>query len=100
LHDCARFSRSRRTVRKRSAQFAAVLEESRNKLWGAHLGVPEAVATDLIAGGSHQVLCTLNGAVEYPTALMPRGDGSSVIRVNKKLRVTPRLEYGDRVEVA
>jgi len=100
FRDEVRLFRSRMTARRRSIRFTAVLEESRNKLWGAHLGIPDALAAALIAGGSHRVLCTLNGTAEYPTALMPRGDGSFVIRVNKKFRATLGLQYGDRVEVA
>jgi len=83
----------------RSVRFTSVLEQSRNKLWGAHLAVPDEVVERLAGSGSRRVLCTLNASVEYPSALVPRGDGSFVIRVNKRIREKFSLGTGSRLRV-
>ena len=86
-------------VKQRGTRFISTLEESRNRLWGAHVGVPDEVASRILKSGSRRVICILNSTVEYPTALMPRGDGSFVIRVNKQTRERLQLEYGSRLEI-
>ena len=86
-------------VKKRGTRFTSTLEESRNRLWGAHVRVSDEVASRILEGGSRRVICVLNGAVEYSTALMPRGDGSFVIRVNKQTREGLRLNYGSQLEI-
>ena len=48
---------------------------------------------------SRRFVCSLNGTVEYQTALLPIGDGVYVIRVAKKLLTTLELSVGDRVAV-
>lgn len=81
--------------------FDAVLELSTNKLWGCHFGVPQLVADALIREAEdRRVVCSLNEAVEYQCALLPRGDGSFLITVNKKIQTKLRLGIGSRVRVS
>jgi hypothetical protein len=81
--------------------FSSVLEESTNKLWGCHFSVPGAVANTLIgAGDSKRVVCVLNEKIEYQCALLPHGDGTFVITVNKKIQTKLGLKYGVRVNVS
>jgi hypothetical protein len=89
----------KRTTAKTEFAFVAVLERSRNKLWGAHFDVPKRVATKLVDGKSRRAVCTLNGAVEYQCAMLPNGNDSFVITVNKKLRDSLGLEFGTEVQV-
>jgi len=84
---------------KRSVRFRGVLEVSRNRLWGAHIGVPAAAAKQVSQGASRRVLCRLENGLEYQTALMPNGKGAFVIRVNRKIRQELRLEFGRPVDV-
>ena len=81
-------------------QFSSTLEESNNKLWGCHFGVPEVIARVFIDGDDRRVVCTLNEKTEYQCALLPKGDGSFLITVNKKLRDRLGLKVGMKVNVS
>lgn len=81
-------------------RFTSILERSNNRLWGCHFDVPRRIAKQLIDGGSRRVFCRLNDSVEYQCALLPHGDGSFVIIVNKNLRVTLGLSFGMEVRVS
>jgi len=89
----------KRTPAKDSLRFTSVLERSNNKLWGGHFRVPTHVARKLIDGDSRRVVCNLNGAAEYQCAMLPHGNGSFVISVNKKLRDRLGLTFGAEVQV-
>lgn len=82
-----------------SYQFTSILEISTNKLWGSHFAVPDAIANTLIDGNDRRVVCLLNDKVEYQCALLPRGDGSYLITVNKKIRDQLGLQPGSKVTV-
>lgn len=79
--------------------FTSVLEASNNKLWGAHFTVPESAAKQLIGATSRRVVCTLNGVETFQCALIPHGNSSFVITVNKKLRDKLDLKTGMTVDV-
>ncbi|MBI1804748.1 MAG: DUF1905 domain-containing protein [Ignavibacteriae bacterium] len=83
----------------KTLRFASILEESRNKLWGCHFGVPDSIARQLIDGSSRRVVSTLNDSAEHQCALVPHGNGSFVITVNKKLRDALGLKFGMTVHV-
>jgi len=84
-----------------SLHFNSLLEESTNKLWGCHFAVPQAVANALIgAGDSKRMVCVLNEKIEYQCALLPRGDGSFVVTVNKKIQSKLGLKIGSKVSVS
>lgn len=85
---------------KPKQQFTSVLKESNNKLWGAHFVVPDRVAKQFANGNSRRVVCTLNSAEEFQCALIPHGNGSFVITVNKKLRTKLDLKFGATVRVS
>ncbi len=81
--------------------FNSVLEESTNKLWGCHFAVPLLVVNTLIAGTEdRRVVCLLNEKVEYQCALLPRGDGTFVITMNKKIQTKLGLKFGSNVAVS
>lgn len=80
--------------------FHSILEISTNRLWGCDFSVPQFVADALIAKGeARRVVCTLNGTAEFQCALLPRGDGSFVISVNKKLQTSLGVKPGMSVQV-
>lgn len=81
-------------------QFTSTLEKSENKLWGCHFEVPKSIAEKLIQGKSRRVVCMLNGSVEYQCALLPHGNGTFVITVNKMLRDSLKLSFGMDVQVS
>lgn len=81
--------------------FTSTIEISTNKLWGAHFVVPGFISTALSDGNEdRRVVCTLNEKAEYQCAMLPKGDGSFLIVVNKKLRDTFKLAEGSRVSVS
>lgn len=81
--------------------FTSTIEISTNKLWGAHFGVPALIARVFEPqDGSRRVVCVLNESVEYQCALLPKGDGSFLITVNKKIRDTLGLKAGSPVRVS
>ncbi|MEO6758521.1 MAG: YdeI/OmpD-associated family protein [Saprospiraceae bacterium] len=81
--------------------FTSTLEISTNKLWGAHLAVPPTIADTLIAEREdRRIVCVLNGKTEYQCAMLPRGDGTFLITVNKKIQKDLHLNIGSRVEVS
>jgi len=86
-------------MKQRSIEFTSILERSNNKLWGAHFRVPRLAAKSLIEGKSRRVLCSLNNAPGRQCALVPFGDGSFVITVNKPLRESLGLKFGSRIRI-
>lgn len=80
--------------------FTATLEESNNRLWGAHFVVPDLVARLFIDGNDRRVVCVLNEKIEYQCALLPKGDGSFLITVNKKIRGQLGLKSGNKIHVS
>jgi hypothetical protein len=89
----------KRTTKRSSFTFDAVLVRSNNKLWGAHFGVPQRVASGVVDRNSRRVVCTLNDMVEFQCAMLPHGNDSFVITINKKIRDTLGLKFGMDVKV-
>jgi len=79
--------------------FRAVLERSDNRLWGAHLRVPEKVLRRFAPGNPPRVICSVNGSPPRQCAIVPFKPGVRVITVNKALRDTLKLSFGDDVDV-
>lgn len=79
--------------------FRSVLENSSNKLWGAHFRIPEAAAKALIEGDNKRVICTLNGKERYQCAIQHYKTGLPVVLINRALRTKLSLEFGDAVDV-
>lgn len=82
-----------------SYSFSGRLSHSDNKLWGAHIIVPDAITQVFLAQGVKRVVCILAEQHEYQCALLPKGDGRYLVMVNKKLRDTLRLRDGTPVAV-
>ena len=82
-------------------QFTSTLELSTNKLWGCHFAVPQFVADAMpVRDQARRVVCILNEKSEWQCALLPRGDGSFLITVNKKLQTTLGIKPGSSVRVS
>jgi hypothetical protein len=86
------------TDSKKKFRFTSVLERSSNRLWGCHFRVPGRIAESLVDGKSRRVVCTLNDAAEYQSALRPIGGGVFVIPVNKTLRDSLGITFGMEVQ--
>ena len=82
-------------------QFTSTLELSTNKLWGCHFAVPQFVSDAIpVRDQARRVVCVLNEKSEWQCALLPRGDGSFLITVNKKLQTTLSIKPGSSVRVS
>ncbi len=81
-------------------RFTAVLEKSDNRLWGCHFRVPQHIAGHFPAHDSRRVIISLNGSAELQRALLPHGNGSFVLTVNKALRELLRVGPGNEVAVS
>ena len=84
---------------KSELRFTSTLERSTNKLWGAHFLVLDRIAQQLIGGKDRRVVCTLNDTATYQCAMLPHGNGTLVISVNKTLRCKLGLTFGTEVRV-
>ncbi len=80
--------------------FTGQLELSTNKLWGAHFVVPDFVAQVFVNNDARRVVCLLNEKIEYQCALLPKGDGSFLITVNKKIRDSLGLKAGSPLRIS
>lgn len=80
--------------------FHSVLDLSDNKLWGAHFIVPDFVAQVFTGNNIRRVVCLLNGKIEFQCAMLPKGDGSFLITVNKKTRDRLGLKAGSPLQVS
>ena len=78
-------------------EFRTILQKFDSSLWHYHLAVPEVVGKTFIRQDNRRVICTLNGKVSFQCALMPKGDGSFFINVNKRIRKQLGLEEGMEV---
>ena len=81
-------------------QFTTTLQKFDSPLWGFHIAVPDNVSKKFLESGGARVVCTLNGTEEFQCALMPKGDGSYFININKKLRDKLKLKLGSEIHVA
>lgn len=81
-------------------EFTTQLDNFNSSLWGYHIPVPEPVARLFTDQGDRRVVCRLNDAVEFQCALMPKGDGSYFININKKLRDKLGLKPGMAVQAS
>jgi len=80
-------------------QFRSTLERSDNKLWGAHVRVPDSIAKKFPDQESRRVVCELNGAVSYQTAILAYSEGVWVLRVNRALMKKLDVDFGDELAV-
>jgi len=83
----------------RQLTFSATLEKSKSKLWGSQIRVPKDAVSKLIEKSSRRVFCSLNGEPEYQCALLPVGNATYVISVNRNLLKALRLSVGQKVTV-
>lgn len=81
-------------------EFTAVLDRFDSNLWTFHIAVPGAVSRVFLDKGVTRVVCTLNGALSFQCALMPKGEGNYFININKKIRDTLKLKTGSEVQAS
>ena len=80
-------------------KFQSKIENLNSNLWGYHIKVPIVIAEQFIEGKDRRIYCKLNDIVEFPCALMHKGDGGYFINVNKEIRTKVGVDVGSLVEV-
>ncbi len=80
-------------------EFSSTVEKFNSNLWSFHLTVPEPIGRVFVSGNTRRVVCTLNETIDFQCALMPKGDGSYFININKKLRDRLGLKIGTVVRI-
>ncbi len=78
-------------------KFTTRLDRFSSELWYFHIPVPTDVSTIFLEKNNKRVVCKLNGQIEFHCALMPKGDGTYFINVNKEIRTKLQLEPGSEV---
>ena len=81
-------------------QFTTILENFDSNLWGHHIRVPDEVAAHFLKDKNRRVVCEINKSINFQCALMPKGDGTFFINLNKERRKKLGLREGTEVHVA
>lgn len=80
-------------------EYTARLENFNTKLWTYHIKVPAATAKHFLDQGNKRVVCTLNGQHRMQCAILPAGNDTYFINLNKQVRDKLKLKEGHAVDV-
>lgn len=80
-------------------EFTSKLENFNTRLWTYHVKVPNPIAQHFLGQGDKRVICTLNDTYEFQCAIMPAGEGTYFININKKIRDQLKLKEGSKIKV-
>lgn len=81
-------------------QFTAGISKMESNLWGYFIPVPEIVSEEIInVQENRRVVCTINNSLSFQCALMPKGDGTYFILLNKANLNKLKLQLGDTVDI-
>jgi hypothetical protein len=81
-------------------RFESVLDRFSGRGGMHYLDVPEEIARQFSGKGPVRVICTLNGTVEYPCALMRTGLGQYFVYVGKPVMKRAGIAAGATVEAS
>ncbi len=77
-------------------QQIAILDSN---VWSYHLPVPIAVSNHFLEQKIKRLIATFNKEIELHCALMPKGDGSYFININKEIRKKLGSFVGDEIHI-
>jgi bifunctional DNA-binding transcriptional regulator/antitoxin component of YhaV-PrlF toxin-antitoxin module len=80
-------------------EFKTHIKHVDGQVWYCAVFVPAEIAKQFIDKKQKRVVCTINNAVTFQCALMPKGDGSYFINTNKEIRKKLGLEPGMEVNI-
>ena len=78
-------------------EFTTHLQKLDSNIWGYHIVVPDLVVQYFSKKKDRRVVCTINDQETFQCAIMPKGDGTFFILINKELR--KKLDLGVGAEV-
>ena len=81
--------------------FDTIILGAHDPVWWFILIIPNEKANEFIPKGAStgRVLCSVNGHEAFQAAIMPKGDGSYFININKERRKRYGIDMGDEVHV-
>lgn len=82
-----------------SMEFQSVLQKRTESIWGYHIMIPDSISEHFVSKTDRRVLCRLNESIDIQAALMPDGNGSFFISINKEVRKKLNLEVGTDIWV-
>lgn len=80
-------------------EFTAILQKFNSSLWGYHINIPDEIAQFFLEKETRRTRCILNKTVIIQAALMPNGQGSYFINLNKETRTKLNLQIGEGISV-
>lgn len=69
-----------------------------SEVWSSVLPVPNPIANQLISDGGRRIICHIEGIKPYHCALLPDGNGSWYILLNKKRQLALGLSDAAEIE--
>lgn len=79
--------------------FTSKLINLKSSVWSHGMIVPLEIAEQFLNINDKRVICVLNKALKIHAALMPKGDNTWFINLNKDVRKTLQILEGDTIQV-
>lgn len=68
-------------------------------LWSVYIPVPTDIAESFLASDSKRVICTINRSLRIHCAILPMGNGTHFMLLNKENRKKLNLDIGDEINI-
>lgn len=81
------------------ADFKSTLSTMESPLWNSHLPVPDRIATKFKQAGIKRFTCIIDDKYTFSCAIMPNGNGSFFILMNKDKVKKWKLNFGQQVQI-
>lgn len=82
-----------------SVTFDSVIGKQESSLWEIRMPIPNSIAQEFLKNKTKRVICTINNSLSFHCAIMPSGDGTHFIMINKENRKKLDLNIGDPIVI-
>lgn len=79
--------------------FTTTLIDLKSSVWKHGFIVPNSIAKEFLSINDKRVLCSINQSKAFHAALMPKGDATWFINVNKEVQKSLHLALGHEMEI-
>ena len=86
-------------LNSKTVSFTANVTQIDNKIWNITVPIPTEISQYFIKNGEKRVVCTINETESFQAGLLPKGDGTYFILLNKARCKKLNLQPGDEVNV-
>lgn len=80
-------------------KFVAKVSKVESQVWYVVIPVPDKISQEIIKQGDKRIICTINETETFHAALMPDGQKSFFILLNKERRKKLNLDLGDEINI-